>query len=109
VQAATPLRGPLNTFTVYDERLVTAETFTGAMVMRDPNDVMFHLDLFARFEAAARPGDAAREELAKWAAEFRSLNLCEYSARERHAGRGLGGRWVPDCPSLGTSSIRRWV
>jgi len=102
----TPLRGPLNTFTVYDERLVTAETFTGAVVMRDPNDVMFHLGLFARFEAAALLGDAAREQLAKWAAEFRSLNLCK---AERQAGRGLGGPWVPDCQSLGTSSIRRWV
>jgi transcriptional regulator with XRE-family HTH domain len=46
---ASPPRGPLNTFTIYDERLVTAETFTGAVVMRDPRDVAFHLDLFDRF------------------------------------------------------------
>ena len=68
---ASPLRGPLNTFTVYDERLVTAETFTGAVVMRDPHDVAFHLDLFARFADAALFADAARERLAEWAAIFR--------------------------------------
>jgi len=66
-----PPRGPLNTFTVYDERLVTAETFTGAVVMRDPRDVAFHLDLFRRFEAVALFGDDARERLAEWAAAFR--------------------------------------
>lgn len=68
---ASPPRGPLNTFTVYDERLVTAETFTGAVVMRDPHDVAFHLDLFARFADAALFADAAREHLAEWAAIFR--------------------------------------
>ncbi len=69
--AATPLRGPLNTFTVYDERLVTAETFTGAVVMRDPHDVMLHLGLFDRFERAAMSADAVRESLARWAAALR--------------------------------------
>jgi transcriptional regulator with XRE-family HTH domain len=69
--AASVLRGPLNTFTVYDERLVTAETFTGALVMRDPHDVALHLDLFARFADVAVFGDDARKRLAEWAAEFR--------------------------------------
>jgi transcriptional regulator with XRE-family HTH domain len=68
---ASPPRGPLNTFTVYDERLVTAETFTGAVVMRDPRDVAFHLDLFGSFAAAAVFDDTARERLAEWAADFR--------------------------------------
>lgn len=68
---ASPLRGPLNTFTVYDERLVTAETFTGAVVMRDPQDVTLHLDLFRRFEVAAISADALREMLAEWAAALR--------------------------------------
>jgi transcriptional regulator with XRE-family HTH domain len=68
---ATPLRGPLNTFTVYDERLVTAETFTGAVVMRDPHDIALHLDLFAAFESAAIKADAMRAILAKWSAELR--------------------------------------
>ena len=68
---ARPPRGPLNTFTVYDERLVTAETFTGAVMMRDPRDVAFHIDLFRRFAAVALFGDDARERLAEWAAVFR--------------------------------------
>lgn len=68
---ASPLRGPLNTFTVYDERLVTAETFTGAVIMRDPQDVGLHLDLFGRFEEAAITADALREMLAEWAAALR--------------------------------------
>jgi transcriptional regulator with XRE-family HTH domain len=68
---ACPPRGPLNTFTVYDERLVTAEMFSGAVVMRDPRDVAFHLDLFARFADVAVFADVARERLAEWAADFR--------------------------------------
>lgn len=68
---ASPPRGPLNTFTVYDDRLVTAETFSGAVVMRDPVDVAFHLDLFGQFAQAAMFADAAREKLAEWAASFR--------------------------------------
>lgn len=67
----SPPRGPMNTFTVYDERLVTAETFAGAVVMRDPRDVAFHLELFRRFEGAARFGGAARAWLAQHAAELR--------------------------------------
>ncbi|MGH3158276.1 MAG: helix-turn-helix domain-containing protein [Streptosporangiaceae bacterium] len=66
-----PPRGPLNTFTVYDERLVTAETFTGAVVMRDPRDVAFHIDLFRHFSGIALFDDDARERLADWAAGFR--------------------------------------
>lgn len=71
---ASPLRGPLNTFTVYDDRLVTAETFTGAVVMRDPHDVALHLDLFQRFEGAAITADAMRERLTRWAAVLRRAN-----------------------------------
>ncbi len=71
---ATPLRGPLNTFTVYDDRLVTAETFTGAVVMRDPHDVALHLDLFARFEGAAITSDAVRDRLTRWSAVLRRVN-----------------------------------
>lgn len=70
---ASPLRGPLNTFTIYDERLVTAETFTGAVVMRDPHDVALHLGLFARFEDAAISADAARKMLTEWATALRHL------------------------------------
>jgi hypothetical protein len=66
-----PPRGPLNTLTVYDERLVTAEKFSGAIVMRDPRDVAFHVELFRRFKAVALFGDDARERLAEWTADFR--------------------------------------
>ncbi len=68
---ASPPRGPLNTFTVYDDRLAIAETFTGAVVMRDPRDVAFHIDLFTRFAAVALFDDPARERLSEWAADFR--------------------------------------
>ncbi len=68
---AGQLRGPLNTFTVYDEWLVTAETFAGVVVMRDPHDVALHLDLFARFEQAAIFADMARKSIAEWAHDLR--------------------------------------
>ncbi|SFC72604.1 Helix-turn-helix domain-containing protein [Streptomyces aidingensis] len=32
-------RGPLNTFTIYDNRLATAEIFTGRIIFQDPRDV----------------------------------------------------------------------
>ena len=63
---------PLNTFTVYDTRLVTAETLGGLIVMRDPRDVAFHLDVFVRFASHALVEDEAREFLAAVAQEFRS-------------------------------------
>ena len=68
---ARPLRGPLITITVYDDRLVTAVSFTGAVVMRDPHDVALHLDLFARFEGAAVTADAVRDRLTRWAEALR--------------------------------------
>jgi hypothetical protein len=80
--------GPLNTFTVYDERIVTAETFTGVIMMRDPRDVAYHLELFAFFERYAVTGDAVRALLESYARHFRdlapypslfpSLNLFDY-------------------------------
>jgi Domain of unknown function (DUF5753) len=42
--------GPLSTFTCYDDRIATAETFGGVIMMRDPRDVAYHLELFAFFE-----------------------------------------------------------
>ncbi|MFF0575659.1 helix-turn-helix domain-containing protein [Streptosporangium saharense] len=63
--------GPLNTFTVYDDRLATAEVFGGAMVMRDPKDVTYHLELFHFFRAYALRDDAARAFLDTMAQEYR--------------------------------------
>ena len=66
--------GPLNTFTIYDERIATAETFGGVIMMRDPRDVAYHLELFAFFEQYAAFGDNARSLLASYAETFRSVN-----------------------------------
>jgi transcriptional regulator with XRE-family HTH domain len=65
--------GPLNTFTIYDERIATAETFGGVIMMRDPRDVSYHLELFAFFEQYAAFGDEARLFLASYAEAFRSV------------------------------------
>ncbi|NEA61204.1 helix-turn-helix transcriptional regulator [Streptomyces sp. SID12488] len=64
--------GPLNTFTVYDKRIATVETQTGAMVFRDHRDVRAYLDEFDTYEGYALFGDAARERLSDWAVLFRS-------------------------------------
>jgi transcriptional regulator with XRE-family HTH domain len=65
--------GPLNTFTVYDERVATAETFGGVIVMRDPRDVAHHLELFTFFETYALFGDEARGLLDSCAKHFRVI------------------------------------
>jgi hypothetical protein len=61
---------PLNTFTVYDRRLVTVETGTGALILRDRRDVAAYLDDFASYERYAVFGDSCRELLARWSVEF---------------------------------------
>jgi transcriptional regulator with XRE-family HTH domain len=69
----SPLPGcPLNTFTIYDDRLATVETSTGVMVFRDPRDVHTYLDEFSRYEERALFGEQAREKLAEWSAAYRS-------------------------------------
>lgn len=64
-------RGPMNTFTVYDDRLATVETFTGRTVFRDPRDISEHLDVFRQYEQQAHSGDAARTLLQEWASLYR--------------------------------------
>lgn len=51
---------PLNTFTVYDDRIATVELSSGVMVFRDPRDVMGHLEEFGHLEARALFGKDAR-------------------------------------------------
>lgn len=63
--------GALNTFTIYDERIATAETFGGVIMMRDPRDVAYHLELFAFFEQYATFDDDAKSLLSSYAAAFR--------------------------------------
>ncbi|MFI1731345.1 helix-turn-helix domain-containing protein [Streptomyces acidicola] len=64
-------RGPMNTFTVYDNRLATVENFTGRMVFRDPRDVSDYLAVFASFEQHADFGAEARALLQQWADLYR--------------------------------------
>ncbi|MFF0729448.1 Scr1 family TA system antitoxin-like transcriptional regulator [Streptomyces sp. NPDC004134] len=59
--------GALNTFTVYDESLATAELDLGAIVFRDSRDVQELIRRFTAYEDAAVFGDQARACLAEWA------------------------------------------
>ena len=68
----TVIRGPMNTFTVYDQRLVTVETFTGRIVFQDARDIAEHLEVFGLYEHHALFGEEARAALAEWAAHCRS-------------------------------------
>ncbi|MEV7293705.1 helix-turn-helix transcriptional regulator [Streptomyces microflavus] len=61
---------PLNTFTVYDRRLATVETGTGALMLRDRRDVNAYRDDFERYEGYAVWGDDCRGLLAEWSMIF---------------------------------------
>lgn len=67
-------QGPMNTFTVYDDRFATAELFSGGVAFRDPRDIQFHLHLFAYFEAYALFDEEARRMLSHWSGTFRTKN-----------------------------------
>jgi hypothetical protein len=67
--------GPLSTFTCYDDRVATAETFGGVIMMRDPRDVAYHLELFAFFERYAVFDDEARKLLEQYARDLRRASL----------------------------------
>ncbi|MFF4700962.1 helix-turn-helix domain-containing protein [Streptomyces chattanoogensis] len=62
--------GPLNVFTVYDNRVATVETQTGIMVFRDSRDVTAYIEEFSRYEEHALFGEAAREKLGEWSMIF---------------------------------------
>lgn len=62
--------GPLNVFTIYDDRIATVETSTGVMVFRDHRDVSAYLAEFASFERHALFGEQARERLSEWSGAF---------------------------------------
>lgn len=64
-------RGPMNTFTIYDNRLVTAETFTGRTVFRDARDIAEHLEIFEQYERKAQFEDEGRTLLQEWASFYR--------------------------------------
>ncbi|MFI7322093.1 helix-turn-helix domain-containing protein [Streptomyces venezuelae] len=73
IPSGTPIaRGPMNTFTVYDQRLATVETFTGRIVFQEARDILEHLGVFDLYERKALFGDEAREILTCWADRYRS-------------------------------------
>ncbi|MBT2507843.1 helix-turn-helix transcriptional regulator [Streptomyces sp. ISL-98] len=61
---------PLNTFTVYDRRLATVETGTGALMLRDRRDVNAYREDFERYEGYAFWGDDFRSLISDWAVIF---------------------------------------
>ncbi|RSO32578.1 hypothetical protein DMH15_22765 [Streptomyces sp. WAC 06725] len=63
---------PLNTFTVYDTRVATVETSTGAMIFRDHRDISAYLNDFAAYEGYASFGEEARDLLSSWSTQYRS-------------------------------------
>ncbi|MFD7899228.1 helix-turn-helix domain-containing protein [Streptomyces sp. NPDC059743] len=71
VGTSTPVT-PLSTFTIYDRSLVTIETPTGSIVLRDHQDIQSYLDEFAGYEECALFGEEARELLSGWATVCRS-------------------------------------
>lgn len=72
-QSSEGMASPLNSFVLYDERLVTVEIFSGAVVLRDPRDVSYHLQLFEYFLSHAIRGDDAIAFLRDVAHEFMRL------------------------------------
>lgn len=63
--------GSLNTFTIYDDTLATAELDLGAIVFRDNRDVQDLITRFTSYEEHAIFGDGARELLEAWAEDCR--------------------------------------
>ncbi|MEU3600499.1 helix-turn-helix transcriptional regulator [Streptomyces sp. NPDC006798] len=61
---------PLNTFTVYDRRLATVETGTGALILRDHRDVTAYREDFDRYESYAVFEDECSELLNEWSRIF---------------------------------------
>ncbi|MEV0620709.1 helix-turn-helix transcriptional regulator [Nonomuraea sp. NPDC050404] len=64
-------RGPLNTFTVYDDRLATVETFTGRIVFQDFRDIAQHRQIFDMYENIAVFDEDCRGHLQEWTAAYR--------------------------------------
>ncbi|WNI30151.1 helix-turn-helix transcriptional regulator [Streptomyces sp. ITFR-6] len=64
--------GALNTFTIYDEAVATAEPDLGAIVFRDARDVQDLIARFTRYEEQALFSGHARTQLTDWAEACRS-------------------------------------
>jgi hypothetical protein len=61
---------PLNSFVVYDDRLVLVEMFSGGVALRDPQEISYHLNLFEYFNERAVSGVDAQQILEAVAVEF---------------------------------------
>jgi transcriptional regulator with XRE-family HTH domain len=61
---------PMNIFVIYDNRIVTAELFSGEVVLRDPRDVLQHQHLFDLFWSYALVGSKASAFLGEASEEF---------------------------------------
>ncbi|MFF5127606.1 helix-turn-helix domain-containing protein [Streptomyces syringium] len=61
---------PLSTFTIYDRRLATVETGTGALILRDHRDVAAYREDFERYEAHAVFGHDFRRLIGDWSTLF---------------------------------------
>lgn len=69
-QSSTVLASPLNSFVLYDDRLVVVELFSGEVALRDPRDVAYHANLFGLFCSHALKGPAAVDLLESIARDF---------------------------------------
>ncbi|WP_103343895.1 helix-turn-helix domain-containing protein [Amycolatopsis sp. CA-126428] len=58
------LEGPMNTFTVYDDRLVTAELFSGMVTLTEQSDITFHRELFNYFLSVSHTEHETRNLIA---------------------------------------------
>jgi transcriptional regulator with XRE-family HTH domain len=61
---------PLNSFVVYDDRLVMIELFSGGVALRDPQEISYHLNLFEYFNDRAVSGVEAQQFIEAVADEF---------------------------------------
>ena len=61
---------PMNSFLVFDDRMVSVELFSSDVVLRDYKDVKYHIELFDLFHGHALTGDRARAFLLSARDEF---------------------------------------
>ncbi|WP_436501486.1 helix-turn-helix domain-containing protein [Actinokineospora sp. HUAS TT18] len=60
----------MNSFVVYDERFVMCELFSGSVILRDPQEVAYHVSILDHFLERALVGQEASDLLRQIANEF---------------------------------------
>lgn len=63
---------PMAAFCLFDDRLVSVETFHSEITVHDPKDVALHMELFHEFEKVALSADDALEFIARLVEELRT-------------------------------------